>query len=255
MIGLLRYGRRLLYFVLFLLAWEGLYRLGLLNPLIVGTPGLIIEAASTHGWQFVSALRVTLFEIAVALAIAWSTGIVCGLIIGSRLQPTLILSPILSAAIALPFIVLYPVIVVWTGIGPTSKIIYGVASGFFPIAMATISAMQAIDRSYINMSRAIGANRMQIMTQVMFRLAVPGIISGMRVGTSLVIIAVVTSEMLSSVDGLGFLISYYRSLFSVGHVYLGIILVLLIAAAVNLAMGFVENRFSAWRLQDAKDYC
>jgi NitT/TauT family transport system permease protein len=65
------------------------------------------------------------------------------------------------------------------------------------------------------------------------------------VGTSLVIISVVQSEMLSSVDGIGFLISYHRSLFNVGQVYLGIILVLVAAAAVNLAVSALERRFGA----------
>jgi ABC-type nitrate/sulfonate/bicarbonate transport system permease component len=49
--------------------------------------------------------------------------------------------------------------------------------------------------------------------------------------------------MLSSVDGLGFWISYHRSLFNVGQVYLGIILVLIAAAAVNLAVSALERRF------------
>jgi ABC-type nitrate/sulfonate/bicarbonate transport system permease component len=71
----------------------------------------------------------------------------------------------------------------------------------------------------------------------------PAVVSGLRVGLSLVIISVVQSEMLSATDGLGFWISYHRSLFNVGQVYFGILLVLLMAAAGNFALSALERRF------------
>ena len=152
-------------------------------------------------------------------------------------------SPVFSALIALPLIVLYPVVVAWTGIGPISKVIYAALAGFFPIALATVSGIRSIDLRYAELARALGATRRQIVTQVMLRLALPAVLSGLRVGLSLVIISVVQSEMLSSVAGLGFLISYHRSLFNVGQVYLGIMLVLLVAAAGNFAVSALERRF------------
>jgi ABC-type nitrate/sulfonate/bicarbonate transport system permease component len=54
--------------------------------------------------------------------------------------------------------------------------------------------------------------------------------------------------MLTSTDGLGFLISYHRALFNVGHVYFGIVLVLVIAAASNIALSALERRFGRARM-------
>lgn len=75
---------------------------------------------------------------------------------------------------------------------------------------------------------------------VVARLALSAIISGLRVGTSLLVIAVVQSKMLSATDGLGVWISYHRSLFNVGQVYFGVGLVL--AAALNTQLGALERR-------------
>jgi NitT/TauT family transport system permease protein len=97
------------------------------------------------------------------------------------------------------------------------------------------------------MSRAMGASRGQIVFQVELRLALPAIVSGLRVGTALAIISVIQSEMLASTDGLGFWISYHRSLFNVGQVYLGIILVLVAAAISNVMLSSLENRLGRWR--------
>ena len=107
---------------------------------------------------------------------------------------------------------------------------------FFPVALATVIGIRAIDPRYVEMARAMGASRAQIVFQVELRLALPAIVSGLRVGTSLAIISVIQSEMLASTDGLGFWISYHRSLFNVGQVYLGIILVLVTAAISNVLL-------------------
>jgi ABC-type nitrate/sulfonate/bicarbonate transport system permease component len=73
------------------------------------------------------------------------------------------------------------------------------------------------------------------------------VISGLRVGTSLVVIGVVVSEMLASVDGVGFWISYHRTLFNTGHVYLGISLALVCVLIVNGALSRMEKHFGKWR--------
>jgi ABC-type nitrate/sulfonate/bicarbonate transport system permease component len=144
--------------------------------------------------------------------------------------------------------VFYPVAITWLGIGAPSKIAYGSAAGFFPIALATLLGIQSIDPRYAEMARAIGASRTQILTLVEVRLALPAIVSGLRIGTSLAIISVVQGEMLTSTDGLGFLISYHRALFNVGQVYFGIVLVLVIAAVSNIALSALERRFGRARM-------
>jgi ABC-type nitrate/sulfonate/bicarbonate transport system permease component len=235
--------RRFALFAVVIALWEGLYRLGVINPVIIGSPSLVLAAAIKDGVTFLAAFRLTAYEIVVAAAFAWIGGVLTGVVVGANSRSARVFSPMFSGFIAIPLVVLYPVIVVWAGIGPTSKIIYGAAAGFFPIALATVSGIRSIDFRYAEMARAMGASRFQILKDVMVRLALPSILSGLRVGTSLVIIAVVQSEMLSSVDGLGFWISYHRSIFNVGQVYFGIILVLVAAAVTNVLVSALERRF------------
>jgi NitT/TauT family transport system permease protein len=242
-----RIARGLVVTLLVVAVWEGLFRLGVLNPVVVGSPGLVYAAIVKDGATFMLAFRVTAYEIVVASAIAWIGGIATGVLVGAHLRSALVFSPIFSAVIAVPLVVLYPVVVAWTGIGPVSKIVYGAAAGFFPIALAAVSGIRSIDLRYAEMARAMGATRYQIIMHVQARLALPAILSGLRIGTSLVIISVVQSEMLSATDGLGFWISYHRSLFNVGQVYFGILLVLAVAAVVNLVVSTLERRLGRSR--------
>jgi NitT/TauT family transport system permease protein len=242
------WSRRVAITAAVLLLWELLYRSGALNPLIFGSPSLIVTAASKDGPAFLAAFVFTAYEIVVAAAIAWVGGVAFGVVAGAGAIRGLVFAPILSAVIAVPLVVLYPVAIAWLGIGAGSKIAYAAAAGFFPIALATLYGIRSIDPRYAEMARAMGASRMQILTQVMMRLALPAIVSGLRIGTSLVIISVVQGEMLTSTDGLGFLISYHRALFNTGQVHFGIVLVLVAAAVSNAALSALERRFGRARI-------
>jgi len=73
-------------------------------------------------------------------------------------------------------------------------------------------------------------------------------VSGLRVGTGLVVIGVVVTEMLASLGGIGFLISYHRTLFDTGHVYFGMMLALTMAVAVNIGITWLDRRLALWRM-------
>ncbi len=242
--------RRIALTLALIAAWELVYRAGLLSPVIFGAPSLVYAATLKDGGTFLAALRVTGGEMLVATAIAWVGGVAFGVLVGAAPLPALILAPVLSGVIALPLIVLYPVLVAWLGIGITSKIAYGAAAGFFPVALAALLGMRSVDPRYAEMARAVGASPLQTIVQVRMRLALPAIVSGLKVGTSLTIISVIQSEMLSATDGLGFWISYHRALFNTGQVYLGIILVLLLAAISHLALSALEQKFGRARVLD-----
>ena len=232
-----------------LAAWEITFRLGVVSPIIFGSPTLIVDAAIKDGWTFLTAFRITIFEIAIAILIAWSVGIVFGIVAGSVPALALVCAPMLSALIAVPLVVLYPVLIAWLGLGPGSKIVFGVISGVFPIALNTMVGVQGINSGYATMAAAMGANRRQIMFQVMAPLALPAIVSGLRLGTALIVIGVVLSEMLGLADGIGFWISYHRALFNTGQVYLGILLALIVAVLANAFLSMIE-RFYARRTMD-----
>jgi NitT/TauT family transport system permease protein len=234
-----------------LAVWEIAYRAGVLSPIIFSAPSLILRAAAKDGWTFLLAFRLTMLEIAVAVLIAWSLGIVFGVVAGVWPIVARICAPILSSLIAVPLVVLYPILLAWLGLGPGSKIVFGVISGVFPIALNTLVGVQSIDRGYVVMARAMGASPGQIMFQVMAPLALPAIVSGLRLGTALIVIGVVLSEMLASTDGIGFWISYHRGIFNTGQVYLGILLALLAAGIANFVLSLIERAYSRGAVEES----
>jgi NitT/TauT family transport system permease protein/taurine transport system permease protein len=248
-----RYAKTVTVSVICLGLWEAVVRLGLINQIILAAPSDVVIAATSDGTVFLRAFGTTALEICAAIAIAWTLGIGLGLVAGSSHNLAAATASVLSSIFAVPLIILYPLFMAWLGIGPTSKIVFGVLSGFFPIALNTIDGVRAIDRQFLVFARSVGATVLQTYTRIIFPLALPSIVSGLRIGTGLVVIGVVVTEMLASLGGVGYLISYHRNLFNTGHVYLGIILALLMAVAVNVGLTWVDRRVGRWRILERSE--
>jgi NitT/TauT family transport system permease protein/taurine transport system permease protein len=243
-----RLVRSALWMLPIIAAWEGVIHAGLVSQIILPAPSDIVLAAVKDGPAFLNGFWITLFEIGVSMAIAWMLGLVTGLVAGMMPIIGIGVGSLLSSLFAIPLVIIYPIFMAWFGLGSPSKIVFGVLSGFFPIALNTMNGIRAIESSYLVMARAMGASRMQMYCRVMFPLALPSIISGLRIGTGLVVIGVVVAEMLASLDGIGFLISYHRTLFDTGHVYLGFLFALAIAIGVNRGLSTLERRFSQFNV-------
>jgi NitT/TauT family transport system permease protein/taurine transport system permease protein len=228
-------------------AWELVVRLGLVSVIILAAPSDILLAAAKDGPAFAHALAITLFEIGAAILITWILGVGLGILVGSSHAWAAATVPVLSSIFAIPLIILYPLLMAWLGIGVLSKIVFGVLSGFFPIALNTIDGVRAVEQRYLVFARSVGATPLQTYARIVFPLALPAIVSGLRVGTGLVVIGVVVTEMLASLGGIGFLISYHRTLFDTGHVYFGMLLALLVAVVVNVALTRLDRRVGSWR--------
>lgn len=230
--------------------WEAIIRLGLINRIILAAPSDIFLAAATDGGIFLKAFTTTVIEITLAISLSWTLGIAFGVVAGSSHRLAQAATPVLSSLFAIPLIIVYPLLMAWLGIGPGSKIAFGVLSGFFPIALNTIDGVRAVERRYLLFARSIGATTLQTYARIVFPLALPSMVSGLRIGTGLVVIGVVVTEMLASLGGVGFLISYHRTLFNTGHVYFGIILALLLAVAVNVGLTWLDRRVGLWRIRE-----
>lgn len=239
--------RRLLLLVAILGLWEAVRRFGLVGPLLLASPSEIVGAFIKSWPDYVEALRFTFVEIAVALAIAWVLGIGTGVLAGMIPFLNATAGPLLSSLFAVPLITWYPLFMVWCGIGMTSKIAYAVVSGFFPIAINTMNGIRGLDPRFMLFGQAIGCSRRQAIFRILLPMALPSIVAGLRIGTALVVIGVIVAEMLASLGGIGYLISYYRSVYATDHVYLGILFALGCALMTNWGLSLIERRFTHWR--------
>lgn len=229
------------------LAWEGLPRSGAVSPLFLPPLSQTLAVMVSDRAEYAEALRVTLAEVAAAFAIACGSGILCGAAIGSVDFLRRLLLPLTSSVYAVPIVILYPILTVWLGIGPESKIAFAGIYGFFPTVLATAAGIRTIDPAYVLVARSMGATLPQLVLRVVIPASIPTVLAGMRLCGVLVIVGVVVSEMLTATAGIGYLVTRYRTILASSHVFAAIILIVLMTLLFDMGARAVERRGARWR--------
>jgi len=186
-------------------------------------------------------------EVGTSVALAAGVGLPLGLVTGSI--PTLVslAEPVLLAVFSTPFIILYPLLVVWLGLGSSSKIAFGTLYAFFPIVLNTIAALRGVDRDLLLASVSMGARPADLVVKVRIPAALPGIVAGLRLGLGMAVIGVLATEYLAGVQGVGYLLQETAARFNVAYLYGLTALVIVLVIALNSGAARVEARFSRWR--------
>jgi ABC-type nitrate/sulfonate/bicarbonate transport system permease component len=230
-----------------LLAWYLATRNGLVNPILL--PSL---TASWHEFVLLIAsgsywpdLEVTLYELVCAFAIAATMGCVIGYAASRTHFSVRVFDPLFAGMYSVPAILLFPLYVLFFGLGSGSKIAIGATIAFFPIVLNTIAGFDYVDRAYITSARSMGASAAQMFWSVMLPAAFPVVITGLRMGFILAFLSILGSETIASLAGLGHrIVSYAESMDPAkmfAYIFLAIIMAFLLNALVSLAEARVKR--------------
>lgn len=154
----------------------------------------------------------TMHVAATAKAMLWSIlytvtgGLVLGLLLGLWRMAGEITEPILNALYAIPKITLYPVILLFFGLGIPAKVAFGVAHGIFPVTLLTLGGVRATRPVILRTARAMRLSAAQTILYVLLPAALPEIFTGLRIGIVLAMFGTLIGELFASERGLGFLL-------------------------------------------------
>lgn len=220
-----------------------------ISPIMVAGPVAIVAAIreGLASGELLRALQVTAVEVAVGFAIGGGAGLVVGLGGAMWRSGRQALHQVLVALSSVPVFILFPLFVVWFGMGPASKVAFGAVYAFFPVALNAFAAVRGVDRQLLIKARSLGAGRWQIYGKVVIPAALPTVVVGLRLGVSYAFIGVVATEMISAFNGIGYLLSYYALLFQTGKTYGYILVAVLFAFALNTGLRALEARAGRWR--------
>jgi NitT/TauT family transport system permease protein len=230
-----------------LAAWEVLPRVGLVPRLFVPALSEAVSALVANRREYLGSLPITLGEILAAYAIACGGGVLAGQLVGASARARRMVLPVLRSGYAVPLVVLYPAMMVWFGLGAQSKIAFAALYAFIPTMLTAVAGVAALSPALAETARAFGATRPQQIVFVALPASLPSIVAALRLGGALVIVGVIVAEMLGAAEGLGYLITRYRTLLDSPGVYAGIILVLLMTGAHELGLRRLERMVASYR--------
>jgi NitT/TauT family transport system permease protein len=239
-----------MFYLAILATWEILPRVGVIPRLFVPPLSEALGALVTNYREYLGSLPTTFGEILVAYVIVCGGGILVGQLVGSSAVARRMLLPVLRSAVAVPLVVLYPVMMVWFGLGSQSKIAFASIYAFIPTMLTAVAGVAALNPALGETARAFGATRAQQILYVALPASLPSMVASLRLGGALVIVGVIVAQMLGAADGLGFLITRYRTLLNSPGVYAGIVLVLMITGLHEIVLRRLERKVAAYRQGD-----
>jgi NitT/TauT family transport system permease protein len=247
---LLRHGGvvRLGVVVLLLIGWEIAAR-WFVDPMFISPPSRVLLSLGTV-WNtsgVPAALRLTLFELAAAFAIAVAIGLTVGLAVGLQPFARRSLMPIILLLYGLPQITILPLFILYFGIGPASKIAFGVTHGMFPIMIAIVAGVQNLKPILLVSARSMGASRWQILRWVIFPHMIPSFFAGMRLGMSGALLGVLLAELYVSTAGIGHFTTMFTENFDPTKLFGLVAILAAMAIVLNEIVRRAETRFSRWR--------
>ena len=142
----LRLAQAILYLGI-LAAWEILPRAGLVPRLFVPPLSEALGALVADHREYLGSLPTTFGEIFVSYVIVCGGGILAGQLVGSSATAQRMLLPVLRSAYAVPLVVLYPVMMVWFGLGSQSKIAFASIYAFIPTMLTAVAGVGALTSS------------------------------------------------------------------------------------------------------------
>ena len=239
--------------IMLLVLWEAIPRLGILPELFIPPLTKTLNVLWLDRAIYAAALLVTVYEVAIAMLIACGAGILIGSVVGGVAGIRRLMLPVFSSLYAVPIVILYPVFTAWFGIGSESKIAFAGVYGFFPVMLSTAAGIRTIDEQYLLAARSMGASLPQLIARVIIPASIPTVLSGLRLGGALTIIGVVVSEMLTSADGIGYLVTKNRTTLDSPRVFAAIIVILALSVCYDIAVRFIERRTLVWQTAGRRD--
>jgi ABC-type nitrate/sulfonate/bicarbonate transport system permease component len=186
-------------------------------------------------------LAVTMYELVMAFIIAAVAGMAVGYLVSRTRYAIRVFDPLFSGLYSVPTILLFPLFVLFFGLGSGSKIAMGTAIAFFPVVLTTIAGLGDVDASLVKAARSMGASNWQLFASVMLPGSLPVVLGGLRLGLILALLAILGSETIASLAGLGHQIVTYSDAMDTSKMFAYTVLVVAIATALNALVTAVEG--------------
>jgi len=182
------------------------------------------------------------------LAIALVIGIPIGVAMGRSKTLSYLLDPYVTFLYALPHVALVPLMIILLGFDWPFRLTYVVFASVWLVLINTMVGVSTVDTAYTDVSIAYTASERQIIRHVIFPAAAPYIVAGGRQAFSVAVAAVVISEILSNLAGLGGQIQLFAVQYLTANMFVSIVLIMLIAVATQATTAWLQRKLTPWQL-------
>lgn len=235
-------------FVIIVGLWEAAVRLGGMPAFVLPPPSAIVgQLAKLHvNPLFWADVMVTLHEVLLGYALAIVLATLLGVAISQLRVLELSLMPYIVAFQTIPSVALAPLFLQWFGYGLTSKVVMAGLIAFFPLLVNVIAGLQATRRDEIDMARAFGATRLQILLKIRTPNALPYVFAGLELGIVFALVGAIVGEFVGAKAGLGNRILQFNEQFNIAGMFAVLVVLALLGMLMHGAVRLAKRRVLFW---------
>ena len=237
----------------FFFVWWLFTAMGWVKPLFVPSPMAIVTKFITiwntgfTGTPFLDHVWISTLRVFGAFTLACLIGLPLGLAMGMSPVMSGIFDPPIEFYRPIPPLAYLPLMIIWFGIGETSKVLLIFLSVFAPVVLGARSGVKSAAIEQIHAAYSFGATRWQVMRYVILPSALPEILTAMRIGIGFGWTTLVAAEMVAATKGLGYMVLSASQFLQTPVVIMGIFVIAIIAFGFDMMVRFVERRLVPWK--------
>ncbi|MBT8346444.1 MAG: ABC transporter permease subunit [Desulfofustis sp.] len=236
-----------------LFVWWLITAMGWVKPLFVPSPQSIVTKFISI-WQdgFTGSslwlhILISAGRVFSAFLLACAIGIPLGLAMGMSPLIRGIFDPPIEFYRPIPPLAYLPLMIIWFGIGETSKVLLIFLSVFAPVALGARAGVRSAAIEQIHAAYSFGATRWQVLRHVILPAAMPEIITAMRIGIGFGWTTLVAAEMVAATKGIGYMVLTASQFLQTAVVIMGIVVIAGIAYLFDLLMRLIERKVVPWK--------
>lgn len=232
-----------------LVVWEGVVRAGQVSPLVLPSPLSVIETMVTLLANGVLLMHVgiSLYRFAVGFVLGSVLGIVLGLLAGSIRWVDDLIDPWVAAMYPIPKSALFPLFMMWFGLGDRSKIVTIFTGVIFLVLVNTVTGVKGINPVLLKAAKDLGASQFQVFRKVILPGALPNVFTGLRLGAGIGLILLFITEIEATKAGLGFLLWESYQLMQVKQGFVAVVTFGVLGMLASWALQAAERYVCPWR--------
>jgi len=231
-----------------LVAWEAIVR-ALDVPIFILPPPSKVAVALYRGLAsgvYLGHLRVTLVETILGFVVGSALGFLLGTAVAMNRYVDYFLYPYIVMFQSLPKVALAPLIVIWFGLGLTSKVINAALVAFFPLLVNTMVGLRSADEDRISLMRSLAASEGQIFWMLRLPNALPFVMAGLDIAMIFALIGAIVAEFVGATSGLGMLIQSMNFTMDVSGQFSVLLILSVVGLLLNRAILLVRRRVLFW---------
>ncbi|MGN0553267.1 MAG: ABC transporter permease [Oscillospiraceae bacterium] len=191
-------------------------------------------------------LKISLLRVLKGYLVSAVLGISLGTVIGISETIQKLLQPILTVIRQIPIMAWIPLLILWCGIGEGSKIVVIVLASFFPIMVNTQAGISSTPLEFVEVARLYRQSKIKTFLRVYLPHALPHIQTGLKLGLGVSWMAVVAAELIAATSGIGYSMSYARTLMQSDTVIIDMLIIGLVGIMMDKIVTVIFNSLTPW---------